>query len=215
MYKLNARDDARIAGCLIAYITRKQIPRGGDTIAVRAKQFITLSKNKSILLSVAYCIQEINGLVDVTYAEVFERLFLSSSQRNQMRIYFGGELSRSYGQFRVVNLLRTWMFILFGNMSDIFQYAADTKSRTSINRGDVLSAIQIVQAENIASNNFIAENLLKSIKTENSKVKELQAMAATMKNPGQFLAWAAKTEQAASFWDMQFIRLLTLLPQRP
>ncbi len=215
VYKLNARDDARIAGSIISYITRKHIPRGNDTIATRAKRFIAISKNKSILFSMAYCIQEINGLVDVTYAELFERLFLSFSQRQQIKTYFGGELSRAYGRMRIVNLLRTWMFILLGNLSDLFQYAADTGSGVSINRKDALIAIQIVQSENIASNNFVAENVFKNTKTENSKVKELRAVAATMKNPGQFLVWAAKTELAASFWDALFIRLLTLLPQRP
>ncbi len=74
-YRLNAYDDAAIAGRLVRYVAHGETPQGADPISQRAAAFIARTpeaRHRQRLIAQAYTLHRLNGLADLMWARVLQ-----------------------------------------------------------------------------------------------------------------------------------------------
>jgi hypothetical protein len=215
-YRLNAYDDAAIAGRLVCYVAHGETPRGIDPVSQRAADFIARTPedcHRQRLIAQAYTLHKLNGLADLMWARVLERW----AGLPVLALEEGGAGSDGYSDHEDGPLDVTFWIppLVFGNLETVEAYA-----RKRAGEGLALSARQFarevarVQHANIAANRqtqaLIQARLGAAAPSTHPKVERLHALAERVPHPATFIRAAARTQIAAARWDYVVIAMLRL-----
>lgn len=197
-YRLNAYDDAEIAGEIIGYIKTGVMPEGANPIQARAANFIanTPENHKLERLAVqAYTLYHLNGYADLMYSRFIEGLggLPVPVQRGGYERFESGKIDLF--DFWVVPMMKKDDSVVRG-------YAREQAGiELTLSWGEIMREIVRVQEHNIVSNHRTCQLLNQRARAEHPKVDALCELADTAKHPKIFLVAAARTQVAAGNWD--------------
>ncbi len=215
-YRLNAYDDAAIAGRLVRYVAHGETPQGADPISQRAAAFIARTpeaRHRQRLIAQAYTLHRLNGLADLMWARVIERwarlpvLALEESDAGD-----DGYSDREDGPLD----LTFWIPpLVFGNLETVAAYARERAGEElTLSARHFAREVARVQHANIGSNRqtqaLIQARLGTAAPAAHPKVERLHALAERVTHPATFMRAAARTQIAAARWDYVVIAMLWL-----
>jgi hypothetical protein len=205
--RLNAYEDAAIAGEILRYVKTRQMPDGPEPVCQRAASLIRQTPEDDLkdhrLVMQAYCQYRLNGRGDIMQARAIERLF-------GLEIVVWAAIYAPY-ESGPIDLL-FWVGPVFRrDVTCVLTYARDMAGVDLRLSCDEMAAEVIrVQEANIAANQLTHDLLLGGMATDHPKVNRLRQVAETMIYPKIFLSSATRTQVEMSRRDRLGAWLLRL-----